>query len=58
MYSVEYENAFYRIECFLVFSIEWISYSIPEVREVMRKNFWGLSPTKEVIAEMSTHLLE
>ncbi len=38
-------------------TIEWILYSIPEARNVARKNFQGLSPTKEVIAEMSTHLL-
>ena len=35
----------------------WISYSIPEARKVARKDFQGLSPTKEVIAKMSTHLL-
>ncbi len=56
-YSIEYENAFYRIERFLEYSVEWILYSIPEVRKVMRKDFQGLSPTKEVIAEISTHLL-
>jgi hypothetical protein len=37
--------------------IECISYSIPEARKVMRKDFQGLSPAEEVIAEMSTHLL-
>ncbi len=46
------------IECFLVYSIECISYSIPEARKFVRKDFQGLSPAKEVIAEMSTtHLL-
>jgi hypothetical protein len=37
--------------------IEWISYAIPEARKVVRMEFQGLSPAKEVIAEMSTHLL-
>ncbi len=32
-------------------------YSILEARKVVRKDFQGLSPAKEVIAEMSTHLL-
>ena len=32
-------------------------YSIPEARKVVRKDFQGLSPAKEVIAEVSTHLL-
>jgi hypothetical protein len=34
-----------------------MSYFIPEARKVVRKDFQELSPTKEVIAEMSTHLL-
>jgi hypothetical protein len=37
--------------------IECILYSILEARKVVRKDFQGLSPTEEVIAEMSTHLL-
>jgi hypothetical protein len=59
MYSIEYENAFYRIEYFLVFyRIDFaFYYSILEARKSVRKDFQGLSPTKEVIAEMSTHLL-
>jgi hypothetical protein len=40
-----------------MYSIEWILYSILEAEKVVRKDFRGLSPTKEVIAEMSTHLL-
>ncbi len=33
--------------------IECISYSIPEARKVVRKDFQGLSPAEEVIAEVS-----
>ncbi len=55
-HSIEYENAFYRIECFLVFyRMELVFYSKSEKK--VRKDFQGLSPTKEVIALMSTHLL-
>ena len=36
--------------------MEWILYSIPETRKDTRKHFQGLSPTEEVIAEMSTYL--
>jgi hypothetical protein len=32
--------------------VECISYSIPEARKVVRKDFQGLSPIEEVIAEM------
>ncbi len=32
-------------------------YSIPEARQVVRKDIQGLSPAKEVIAEVFTHLL-
>jgi hypothetical protein len=57
MYSIEYENAFYKIECFLVFyRMDLGSYS--GSKKVVRKEFQGLSPTEEVTAEMSTtHLL-
>ena len=37
--------------------IECILCSILEARKVVRKDFQGLSPAEEVIAEVSTHLL-
>ena len=44
------------IDCFLVFyRMHIVFYS--RSKKVVRKDFWGLSPTEEVIAEMSTHLL-
>ncbi len=62
--QVEFVLTYYRIlECILIeqngfqYSIECILYSIPEARKVVRKDFQGLSPAEEVIAEMSTHLL-
>ena len=37
-------------------SIDWILYCILETRKGVRKNSQGLSPTEEVIAEMSIYL--